>query len=198
MADQLRAHRIEVPARYEAEIRESWVELQGLDRTAPVDEPVRSFRTPVSDRFRIRQMRFGNFHRCLFPEQQFHSDGERRFAVLLEDEEDESVKWFRPGKRDLRLFWSADHQYVPDFVVETSSLRLLVEIKDVDDVADAEVQAKANAAVAWCGHATKHAEAHAGKPWVYLLVPDVAVQSNVDLNGLVQQYQCSGGERLTT
>ena len=190
VADQLRAHRVEVPARYEAEVRESWVEIQGLERTAPADEPVRSFRAPVTDRSRIRQMRFGSFRRCLFPEQQFHSDGERRFAVVLEDERDEAVKWFRPGKRDLRLFWSADNQYVPDFIVETTRHRLLVEIKDAEQVDDAEVQAKAKAAVAWCGHATEHAETYGGKPWIYLLVPDLAVQPNVDLSGLTQQYRC--------
>ena len=188
IADQLRVHRIEVPARYEAEVRESWVELHGLERTAPEHEEVRSFRQPVTDRYRIRQMRFGGFHRCLFPEQQFHSDGERRFAVVLEDEADDALKWFRPGKRDLRLFWSADNQYVPDFIVETSSHRLLVEIKGEEDVADAEVRAKADAAVAWCGHASDHATTYGGKPWSYMLVPDDALQATVNLDGLFQRY----------
>lgn len=184
VAGQLRAHRLEVPAEYEPVVHEGWAELHSLERTAPVHEPIRDFRATVADRFRMRQMRFGGFRRCLFPEQQFHSDGERRFAILLEDERDEHLKWFRPGKRDLRIFWSADNQYVPDFVVETADVKLLVEIKDPDEVLDAEVKAKAAAAVAWCRHASAHTATYGGKPWRYLLIPGDEVVATADLAGV--------------
>ena len=185
VAGQLRAHRLELPAEYVPEVREGWAELHGLERTAAAHEPVRDFRATVTERSRMRQMRFGGFRRCLFPEQQFHSDGERRFAVLLEDERDESLKWFRPGKRDLRIFWNADNQYVPDFIVETADAKLIVEIKDAGQVADVEVVAKAVAAEAWCGYATTHTATYGGKPWQYVLVHDADAVATADLAGIL-------------
>ncbi len=192
IATQLRANRIEVPAEYVPEIRQGFTELHSQDRTAGAGEPVTSFRQTVTNRARIRQMRFGGFRRCLFPEQQFHSDGERRFAVLLEDESDGSIKWFRPGLRDIRLWWSSERQYVPDFIVETATERLMVEIKDLEQVEDDEVKAKARAAVTWCGHATAHASVNGGKPWRYLLIPDAAVVPTTSLAGLVGRFTVSG------
>jgi type III restriction enzyme len=46
-----------------------------------------------------------------------------------------------------------------------------VETKARDALKDAEVQAKADAACKWCGHASDYARGHGGKPWRYLLIP---------------------------
>jgi hypothetical protein len=48
-------------------------------------------------------MVFGHFSRCLYPQQKFDSDTERRFAVILERDAD---TWFKPAKRlqDFLLF----------------------------------------------------------------------------------------------
>lgn len=189
---QLRAHRVERPADFVPEVREGWTKLHGIDRTAPVHEPVRSFRATVNDKYRIRQMRFGGFSgKSLFREQMFDSDGERRFAVLLADESDPSLKWFRPGRQDIHIFWNADQRYEPDFIVETAARKLLVEVKAEDDVDDADVQGKARAAVLWCSHATAHAATFGGKPWQYVLVPDSAIVPTADLAGVVARYGMS-------
>lgn len=45
-------------------------------------------------------------------EQRFDSDTERRFAVLLADEP-ESLKWFKPAKGQLNIYYSADYSYEP-------------------------------------------------------------------------------------
>jgi type III restriction enzyme len=184
----LRANRVELPTEYVPEVRAGWTPLNGQDRTYAMDEEVRPFRAPVVQAYRIRYFRFGGFRRCLFPEQQFHSEGERKFAVLLEDESDAELKWFRPGLRDIRIFWSSDHAYLPDFVVETATERLLVEIKGEGEMDDDEVRAKARAAVRWCEHASAHGTAHGGKPWRYLLVPDVEAHSGNDLAGLIGRF----------
>jgi type III restriction enzyme len=162
--------------------------LSGRTRTVARDEPFTSFREAVTNRSRIRQMRFIGFGRCLFSEVQFESDGERRFAVVLEDDPDTTLRWFRPGRQDIRIFWSADSQYQPDFVVETATEKLLVEIKDPEEVDSAEVQAKKRAAVLWCAHASAHATQHGGKMWRYLLVPDAALNALATLPGLIAQY----------
>lgn len=146
IAAQLRAHRDERPAAYTPEIRSGWTTLHGIDRTVAMHEPVRDFRMTVTDRYRIRQMRFGRFSvRSLFHETWFDSDGERRFAVLLEDEPDQAIKWFRPGPRDIHLYWNADQQYEPDFIVETAQQKLMIEVKSADEIEDSDVQKKARA-----------------------------------------------------
>lgn len=188
VAAHLRKHRRELPAEYEPVVRDGWIAPSGRSRTVARDEPLSSYREPVVQKARIRQMRFVGFQRCLFAEVQFESDGERRFAVLLEDAEDRTLRWFRPGLQDIRIFWSAERQYLPDFIVETASERLLVEIKDPGEMEDGEVQAKARAAVLWCTHASVHAQAHGAKPWRYMLVPDEAVQFTTTLGGLLARY----------
>ncbi len=188
IASHLRAHRHEAPAGYVAVVSQGWSKPEGRTRTVARDEPIASYREPVENKSRIRQMRFGGMARCLFPEVQFESDGERRFAMLLEDSLDTATRWFRPGKADIRIYWHADRQYQPDFIVETSTHRLIVEIKDPGQLEDDEVQAKARAAVEWCRHANAHAAAHGGKPWRYLLIPDEAVMYTVTIDGLMAQF----------
>lgn len=191
IARHLRAHRHETPAGYEPVVNHGWSKPEGRSRTVARDEPITNYREPVASKARIRQMRFGYMARCLFPEVQFESDGERRFAVLLEDSADRGTRWFRPGKADIRIYWSADRQYLPDFIVETSANRLIVEIKDPEQIEDTEVQAKARAAVEWCQHANAHAAVHCGKPWCYLLIPDEAVLHSATIDGLVARFAVS-------
>jgi type III restriction enzyme len=188
IAEHLRVHRHETPAGYESVVAQGWSKPEGRTRTVARDEPIVSYREPVANKSRIRQMRFGGMARCLFPEVQFESDGERRFAVLLEDSPDRATRWFRPGKADIRVYWKADRQYQPDFIVETSANRLIVEIKDPEEIDDKDVQAKARAAVEWCRHANSHAAVHGGKPWRYLLAPDEAVLYTATIEGLMARF----------
>jgi type III restriction enzyme len=116
-------------------------------------------------------MIFGGFTRCLYPLQKFESDSERRFAVILERHAD---RWFRPVKGQFQVYYKSgaeQPEYVPDFVAETANKIYMAETKARTDLADADVLAKAEAAVTWCRHATEYAQANGGKPWVYLLIP---------------------------
>ncbi len=79
--------------------------------------------------------------------------------------------------------------YEPDFVVETSSQKLLRKPKRAGEMQDPDVQAKACAAVEWCRHATEHETTHGGKPWSYLLIPHDAIAANVSLKGLIGKYR---------
>ena len=63
-----------------------------------------------------------------------------------------------------------------------------MEVKSEDEVDDAEVQAKARAAVEWCSHASSHADTFDGKRWHYVLVPDSAITATADLAGLVARF----------
>jgi type III restriction enzyme len=142
------------------------------------------FRKPVADLSHIRRLRFGGFKRCLFSEQRFDSDAERRFAIILEDDRDTRLKWFKPALGDVRIWLPGGQQYNPDFVVETAEAKLLVEPKADNEVASPDVKSKADAAIQWCAHASEWETARGGKRWTYVLVPESAITSNATLQGL--------------
>lgn len=188
---QMQAHRWERSAGYEAKVSKGFTQLRPIGCTAPAGAAARPFRAPVDEPQYIRGLRFTGFQRCLYPEQRFDSDTERRFAVLLEDDAD-VLKWFKPGKGQLSIYYSADHSYEPDFIVETATAKYLCEPKRASEMDDPIVLAKARAAAAWCRHATAHAAEHHGKPWIYLLVPHTSITGSATLAGLAAAYAVSG------
>lgn len=189
--EQMQAHRWEDSTGYEARVSKGFTQLRPIGCTAPAGAPARPFREPVDDPQYIRGLRFTGFERCLYPEQRFDSDTERRFAVLLEDDE-EVLKWFRPGKGQLNIFYSADHSYEPDFIVETKTAKYLCEPKRLSEMDDPVVTAKARAAALWCKHATAHAAQHGGKTWSYLLIPHTAITAAATLEGLAAACTIKG------
>jgi type III restriction enzyme len=58
-------------------------------------------------------------------------------------------------------------------------------------MADADVVAKREAAVAWCARASAYASSYSGKPWKYALIPHDAIADNMSLAGLAGRYGCS-------
>jgi type III restriction enzyme len=133
-------------------------------------------------------MLFGGLKKCLYAVQKFDADSERRFAVILETDDD-VLKWFKPIRGDFQIHYGRDDAaYNPDFVVETKTAKFICEPKAANEMADETVLAKAKAAAVWCEHATKHARTHDGKPWSYLLIPDDAVRENMTLQGLATAH----------
>lgn len=186
--EQMHRNRKEIGVEYEATIRGDVHRPREVVSTAPVGSTVVDFRQPVADLAHIRRVRFGGFKRCLFSEQRFDSDAERRFAMILEDDPDTKLKWFKPALGDVRIWLPGGQQYNPDFVVETADIKLLVEPKADDEVDSQDVQSKAKAAVEWCSHATSWESLHGGKPWTYLLLPESAITSSATLGGLRSMY----------
>lgn len=186
---QMQQHFKESASAYEAHVTRGFHTLRANNYSAAADENVRDFRTviPEGQRNRIGSMVFGGFGKCLYPILKFDSDPERRFAVLLENEED-VIKWFKPAKGDFQIHFSHEDSYEPDFVVETKTEKLLCEPKRANEMTDETVLAKAEAAVIWCAHATAHAKANGGKPWRYLLIPHDQIQDQMTLAGLAARY----------
>jgi hypothetical protein len=105
-------------------------------------------------------MIFGSFRKCLYREQKFDSDSERRFAGILENDK-EVLKWFKPAKGNFQIHYSNDGSYEPDFVAETKTAKFLCEPKSASEVDNLEeVLAKAKAASEWCKHAFDHKSKH--------------------------------------
>ena len=182
---QMQDHFTETAASYEVHVAKGFRTLRPNHSTVTADETVRGFRTPIPDgeKNRIGSMLFGGFRKCLYPKQKFDSDPERRFAVILENDE-EVLKWFKPARGDFQIHYSHDQSYEPDFVVETATRKFLCEPKRATEVSDGVVQSKAHAAAVWCEHATVHAETYGGKPWVYLLIPHDQIAEQMSLSGL--------------
>lgn len=185
--EQMREHYFEEAVEYEVKVVKGFTMLKPtMYSIAPNSKP-QDFRIPVQDKRYIAGMVFGGFDRCLFPLQKFHSDAERRFAVICEGDSG-VLKWVKPTRDQLVLLYSGSDYYEPDFVVETGTTKYLCEPKRADQIATAEVQAKAKAAYEWCNRATDHEMDHGGKPWKYVLIPHDAIQENMTLAGLAAKY----------
>ena len=178
---QMQDHYVEQAADFEVVVSRGFATLTPSTWSYRAGEATRDFRVPVEDRQRIRGMLFGGFQKCLYPVQKFHSDPERRFSVVLEDEPT-VLKWFRPSQRDIRIHLNhGEERYEPDFIVETDDRKYLCEVKRDTELNDPDVQAKARAAALWCHRATEFGE----KPWTYLLIPDREITGASTLDGLV-------------
>ena len=125
---------------------------------------------------------------CLYAVEKFHSEAERVLAVIVDRE---AEKWFKPAKGQFLIFYKsgADHpEYQPDFVAETKDSIYMLEPKAKNQMDDADVIAKKEAAVKWCEQASAHAATYGGKPWKYALIPHDAIAENMTLAGLVGQF----------
>lgn len=186
---QMQRHVWITPTDYIGKVTQGFDVLKPASFTLAAGEKIRDFRAPITDKRLIRQMVFKGFKKCCYPYQKFQSaDGEWRFAQLLEDDP-QVVKWMKPAPSQFRIEYQNGHNYEPDFVVETTDTCLLVEPKRADQITQNEVQAKARAALRWCGYANAHAAKHGGKPWHYLLVPDIAIQLGRSLATLQAEFE---------
>jgi type III restriction enzyme len=184
---QMQAHHWEKATGYDVVVSKGFTALKPPVATA-ADAPVHNFRVPVADKSKIGQLLFGGFQRGLFQLQKFDSDTERVLAIILDRE---ALKWFKPGRGQFQIFfkWGSDRrEYQPDFVAETADTIYMLEPKARKDLEDGEVQAKKEAALQWCRHASDHNAKHGGKPWRYLLIPHDAIAENMSLNGLAAQF----------
>jgi len=167
---QMAAHFYESAGGYQVVISRGFTALKEPTYTVAAGQPVRHYRATVLDPSRIKQMVFGGFSKCLYPQQKFDSDTERRFAVILERD---AKKWFKPARGQFQMFYklgAEQPEYVPDFVAETDHFVLMVETKARNEMDAADVVAKATSGAVWCKNASDHALAVGTKPWKYLLI----------------------------
>ncbi|HEX8316832.1 DEAD/DEAH box helicase [Longimicrobium sp.] len=183
---QMQDHYWEEDVEYETRVTAGMTELK--ESAFKAHDATQDFRVAPRDRANMAKYLFGGFARCLYPVQKFDSETERQMAVILDRE---SLKWFRPARGQFQLFYKRGHEqaeYQPDFVAETDDAILMVETKAESELNDAEVLAKRDVAVLWCGRASEYTATYAGKPWRYLLVPHGAVTQNIQLSWLDRQY----------
>lgn len=188
---QMQQHYWEEKVDYEVVVSKGFTDLKSSAYAASATEPPLDFRRSPTDKSNMAKYLFGGFTRCLFSAQKFQSESERILAVILDRD---AKKWFKPAKGQFQIFYKsgADHlEYQPDFVTETDGAIYMLEPKAKNQMADADVLAKRDAAVKWCQHASEHAATCKGKPWKYVLIPHDVIAENMTLSGLVSQYAAS-------
>lgn len=173
---------------YEVVVTRGFTELLPSAYSAGAGEAPLDYRISPPDKSNMARYVFAGFKRCLYREQKFQADGERKMAVILERE---SLKWFKPVKGQFKLFYRSgveQLEYQPDFVAETEGHIFMLEPKASNNMTDPDVVAKKAVAVEWCRHATEHAASYGGKPWSYVLIPHDAIAENMTLEGLARKY----------
>lgn len=119
---------------------------------------------PFSDKSNIKKYLFTGYKKSYYPANAFDSDTERLFSIILEEDPD-VIRWIKPPLNQLGLFWKAGQQYNPDFLVETTAGKFMVEVKALNEVTSDEVVSKAREGIKWCRFASTADPDH--KPWEY-------------------------------
>ena len=185
---QMKMHYKRGYTEYEVTIKRGFESPKMVIVSYDAQEMPRHFRDDVEEKRMIVGMLFQGFKKCIYPIQKFHSDTERKFAVLLEDETD-VLKWSKPAREDFRIFYGfEERKYEPDFVVETETYKFLCETKMAKEMDTEEVWEKARSAEEWCERVRDHELKNGGKPWRYVLIPHDAIQPSATLEGLVSRF----------
>jgi type III restriction enzyme len=188
--EQMKRHYWETPTDYRATVERGFQLLRPQASNVPNHNAVHDFRVPVVPAGDTKKNVFGGFRKCCYPYQRFQSGEEREFAVLIDSDNEPSViRWMKPGARQFQIEYASGQPYEPDFVVETKTEKLIVEIKAANEISHPIVLAKARAAEKWVGYANVHAGETHGKEWRYVLVPHDAVGPSATLAVLVARYQ---------
>ncbi len=175
---------------YQHVVTSGFTEIKQSAHSAERGKPL-DYRSPPADKSNMARYLFGGFTKCLTNVARFHSDSERKLAVILERE---AEKWFRPAKGQFQMFYrkGSDHlEYRPDFVAETADEILMLEPKMATQMDDADVLAKRDVAVQWCRWASEHARRSGGKRWRYALIPHDQIADNMGLDFFLKSYACS-------
>ena len=185
---QMQEHSWEDAVDYEVVVSKGFMELKPSAYTYSVNEPPADYRVSPDDKSNMSKYVFGGFKRCLYSVQKFDSEAERVLAVILDRD---AVKWFKPAKGQFQIFYKqgAEHlEYQPDFVAETKDAIYMLEPKASNQMDDAIVLVKMEAAIKWCRNASDYAATYGGKSWRYVLIPHNVIAVNMTLDGLARQF----------
>ena len=187
---QMQEHSWEEVLEYEVVVSKGFTEFKSSAYTYAVNQTLADYQVSPTDKSNMAKYVFGGFKRCLYPVQKFDSEAERVLAVILDRD---AEKWFKPAKGQFQIFYkqATNHQeYQPDFVAETKDAIYMLEPKASNQMEDAIVLAKKEAAIQWCKNASDYSKANGGKPWCYVLIPHTGIAVNMTVDGLAGQFGC--------
>lgn len=186
--EQMIAHCEETPTSYVPTVTRGFTRLTEQHFGQERNLPLRDCREGVTPRGDTRKYLFNGFSKCALDTQRFHSDDERRFAVLIDQNTPDVKVWLKPGPGVFQITYARGAKYEPDFLVETATEMLICEVKAEDQRMEETVQAKASATKVWIEAANKVASETERKPWRYALIPHNAIRESSTLDGLVNAY----------
>lgn len=148
-------------------------------RVLPLNEPAQPLSSTQSFVFNGSRKSPYSFHK-------FDSDPERRFAEMIDSDRLPGVlKWLRPAPGQFEIEYHGGRRYEPDFVVECTDCKLIVEVKADAELDDPVVLEKARAARTWIEHANEFAADGDGKKWRYVLRGDGQVRQSLTLAAML-------------
>ena len=159
--------------------------------------PACDYRSAIHDKSKIRNMIFEGFNKCLFEKQKFDSCTEKDLSEILERSAI-VLKWFKISNDRANDIFSLKYynsktgescSYLPDFIVETTNGKYIIETKAENQLDDKTAQAKKKIAIQWCQYATDFELQHGGKEWNYLLIPDTTVVIGRSFEALISGYK---------
>ena len=124
----------------------------------------------------------GGYSRTIFSKNVFEAKQEKWVADIL-DRDSDIVRWVRPPTGQMPIAYKGGN-YNPDFLVETNrGESYVIEVKARNELEpmSEEVQAKAQAAEAWCSAMNKAT----GKAWEYKLIPHDSISLTQSFLGVV-------------
>ena len=136
----------------------------------------------------VRSVLFTGIRKGVFSTAKFDSKaGELTLAQVLERDSD-VLNWLRPAPQEFNITYNRGKAYEPDFVAETAEAIYLVEVKAERDALDADVLAKKERAVQYCGVASRWSRANGGKEWRHLFIPAEQIGASTTFAFLAQRF----------
>jgi len=133
----------------------------------------------------VRQKVFKGFLKSCLTLCKFDSLPELDFARVIEQDSD-VVKWLRPAPTQFNIYWGKHRQrYEPDFVVETSEIIYMVEVKADNEITSPDVQEKTRAGVEYCKIVSEWSNVNGAKAWEYALIPASTIHLNSTFKYLI-------------
>jgi len=133
----------------------------------------------------IRNYLFEGFEKTIYPQIPFDSVPEKELAAIFE-KDNAVIKWVRPPEGSIPIYHRG-HSYTPDFIIEKSDKKYLLEVKsmrDLQPVIKDDVKDKAKVAIKWAATATQELN---DKYWEYKLIPETAIARTSDLKFILSQ-----------
>jgi len=186
--EQMINHCEETPSSYVPTVTRGFMRLTEQHFGQERDLPLSDCRNAITPRGDTRKYLFNGFAKCALDAQRFHSDDERRFAVLVDQHTPDVKVWLKPGPGVFQITYARGSKYEPDFLVETAREMLICEVKAANELQDPIVKAKAEAARTWIGAANAIATEQGRKSWRYALIPHDAIMANATLDGLLNVH----------
>lgn len=139
---------------------------------------------------RITSILFTGLKNCVFNSSKFDSEPELILARHLERETDFAKLWLRPNINEFNITYDNGKKYEPDFVVETSDIIYLVEVKADNKMADSDVIAKKKKSIEYCKMVSDWADNVKTKKWKYVLIPASKITESTTFKHLCEQFLC--------